>query len=65
MSTERTVHVRRTIRIEYSVPMSAYEGMTEDEVRAWESADNVEPETILDSIISDVAEVWFSDKETI
>ena len=63
--TERFVHVHRTIRIEYSVPMSAYEGMTEAEVRAWESADNVEPETILDSIVSDSAEVWFSEQETI
>ena len=58
--SERIVHVRRTIRIEYTVPVSAYEGMTETEIRDWESADNVDPETILDSIVSDAADVWFS-----
>ena len=58
--SERTVHVKRTIRVEYTVPVSAYDGMTEAQIREWESADNVAPETILDSIVSDEAEVWFT-----
>ena len=60
---ERTVHVKRTLVIEYTVPVSAYDGMAEAQIREWESADNVAPETILDSIVSDAAEVWFTGDE--
>jgi hypothetical protein len=59
--SERVVHVRRTITIEYTVPVTAYEGMTEAEIRAWESdPDNTPAEVILDNIVSEGAEVWFS-----
>ena len=59
--SERTVHVRRTITIEYAVPTSAYEDMTEAEIREWESdPDNVAPESVLENTVAEGVQVWFS-----
>ncbi len=55
------MHVKRTITLEYTCPTSAYEGLNETEIREWESdTDNVPAETILENIVSEGVQVWFS-----
>jgi hypothetical protein len=58
----RTVHVRRTIVVEYDVEIEAYPGMTDDEIVAWEKSEEAseDPGTWLESIESITTDVTFS-----
>ena len=62
----RYAGVKRTVVVEYHTPVAHYDGMTEDEIRAFEREDNSvadAPEIYLENIVSEGVEVYFYDKD--
>lgn len=57
--SERMMHVKRVVTIEYTLPTSYYPNMTDDEIRAWES--DVAVEGLINDITDESVEVTFDE----